>query len=359
MMKEERRIIECVPNFSEGRDTETIRAIAQTIAAVDGVSLLHVDPGQAAHRTVITFAGRPEAVCEAAFQAVKTAGERIDMRRHHGTHPRIGATDVLPLVPVSGITLAECADMARRLARRISDELLIPTYCYEASALRPEHRNLATCRAGEYESLPHKLVTPDLQPDYGARPMDERIERTGATVVGARDYLVAVNFNLNSTSADVATDIACDVREKGRPLRQGDPVHGPVVRDADGQVVRIPGTLKSAKAIGWYIDEYGIAQVSMNLTDINVTPLHRAYEEVSRQAQSRGLRVTGTEIIGLVPLRVLTEAGRYFLHGQTDGEITDEQAVQAAIHTMGLDDLRPFNPREKVIEYLLETPAGQ
>lgn len=358
-MNTDQRIIECVPNFSEGRNQEVIRAIAHEVETTAGVSLLNVDPGEATHRTVVTFVGEPEAVCEAAFRAVRKAGELIDMRLHHGAHPRQGATDVLPLIPISGVTLEECAEMARQLARRISDELLIPTYCYEASALRPEHRNLAVCRAGEYEALADKLLDPVKGPDYGRRPMDERIQRTGATVVGARDFLVAVNFNLNTTSTRRANAIAFDVREKGRPKREGNPITGPIVRDADGHPVMLPGTLKGTKAIGWYIDEYGIAQVSMNITNLAQTPLHKAFDEVCRCAQNRGLRVTGTEIVGLVPKRVLADAGRYFLEKQQRSTgIPEQDIIDIAVRTMGLSELRPFLPREKVIEYLIEDAAG-
>ena len=331
----QKAIIESVPNFSEGRDMAIIRQITDEIEAVSGVKLLHVDAGQAANRTVVTFAGEPEPMVEAAYRAAKKAGELIDMRRQHGEHPRIGATDVLPLVPVSGISLEECAQLARRLAERLAREAGIPCYCYEASALRPAFRNLAYCRAGEYEGLPEKLANADLQPDYGARPFDEGIARTGCSVVGARDFLIAVNWNLDTKSAETAHDIACEVRERGRK--------------------GIAGTLPKTKAIGWYIEEYGIAQVSMNMTNINVTPLHRAFEEVSRHAEAHGLHVTGTEIIGLVPLRALTEAGRYFLQKECQpADVPEEVLVQKAIDTMHLDDLRPFNSQEKVIEYVLE-----
>ena len=354
-MNTEKRMIECVPNFSEGRNREVIDAIAHEVESVEGVSLLNVDPGEATNRTVVTFVGEPEAVCEAAFRAVKKAGEVIDMRQHHGAHPRQGATDVLPLIPISGVTLEECAEMARQLAQRISNDLLIPTYCYEASALRPEHRNLAVCRAGEYEALADKLLDEVKGPDFGRRPMDERIQRTGATVVGARDFLIAVNFNLNTTSTRRANAIAFDVREKGRPVREGNPITGKIVRDADGNPVMRPGTLKGTKAIGWYIDEYGIAQVSMNITNIAQTPLHKAFDEVCRCAQNRGLRVTGTEIVGLVPKRVLVDAGRYFLEKQQRSVgIPEQDIIDMAVRSMGLDDLRPFNPREKVIEFLIE-----
>ena len=350
-----KRIIECVPNFSEGRDQAVIRAIAQAIEAVEGVKLLDVDSGEATNRTVVTFVGEPEAVVEAAFQGVKRAAELIDMRRHKGAHPRMGATDVLPLIPIAGITLEECAQLARGLAERIAAELRIPIYCYEAAAFRPERKNLAVCRAGEYEALPEKLASSDKAPDFGARPYDEGVARTGATTVGARDFLIAVNFNLNTTSTRRANAIAFDVREKGRPKREGNPIVGPVVKDADGNPVMIPGTLKAVKAIGWYIEEYGIAQVSMNLTDIATTPLHVAFDEVCRKAEARGVRVTGTEIVGLVPKRALLEAGRYFLHKQRRSTgIAEEEIVRIAVKSMGLDDLKPFDPQEKVIEYLLE-----
>lgn len=354
-MIQSKPIIECVPNFSEGRDKGVIRQITDVIEQVEGVKLLNVDPGEATNRTVVTFVGEPDAVVEAAFQSVKKAGELIDMRQHHGAHPRMGATDVLPLVPVSGITLEECAALARKLAERIANELAIPCYCYEAAAFTPERKNLAVCREGEYEALPDKLSVKEKAPDYGARPFDEGVARTGCTAVGARDFLIAVNFNLNTTSTRRANAIAFDVREKGRPQRQGNPIIGKPVLDADGQPVMIPGTLKATKAIGWYIQEYGIAQVSMNITDINQTPLHVAFDEVCRCAHNRGLRVTGTEIVGLVPERTLLEAGRYFLAKQhRSAGIPKQDILTIAIKSMGLDDLRPFIPQEKVVEYLLE-----
>lgn len=351
----EKRIVECVPNFSEGRDKAVIDAITAAIVQSGGVKLLDVDLGEATNRTVVTFVGSPEAVVEAAFAGVRRAAELIDMRHHKGAHPRMGATDVLPLIPISGITLEECAELARTLARRIADELRIPTYCYEASALRPERRNLAVCRAGEYEALPEKLAHTDTAPDFGARPFDEGVARTGATTVGARDFLIAVNFNLNTTSTRRANAIAFDVREKGRLVREGNPITGKIVKDAEGNPVMRPGTLKATKAIGWYIEEYGIAQVSMNITDISVTPLHVAFDEVCRKADARGVRVTGTEIVGLVPKRALLEAGRYFLRKQHRSTgIAEEEIIRLAVKSMGLDDLKPFDPKEKVIEYLLE-----
>ena len=351
----QKRIVECVPNFSEGRDKEVIRQIVEAIETAADVKVLDVDPGEATNRTVVTFVGSPEAVVEAAFAGVKRAAERIDMRYHKGAHPRMGATDVLPLIPIAGITLEECAALSRELARRIADELHIPTYCYEASAFRPERKNLAVCRAGEYEALPEKLAHEETAPDFGARPYDEEVARTGATTVGARDFLIAVNFNLNTTSTRRANAIAFDVREKGRPVREGNPITGKVVKDAAGNPVMRPGTLKATKAIGWFIEEYGIAQVSMNITDISVTPLHVAFDEVCRKADARGVRVTGTEIVGLVPKRALVEAGKYFLKKQHRSVgISEEEIVRLAVKSMGLDDLKPFKPEEKVIEYLLE-----
>lgn len=356
----EKRIIECVPNFSEGRDKGVIEQITAAIEAAADVKLLDVDPGEATNRTVVTFVGEPEAVVEAAFAGVKRAAELINMRRHKGAHPRMGATDVCPLIPVSGVTLEECAELARALARRIADELQIPTYCYEAAAFTEERRNLAVCREGEYEGLPQRMTSAEDAPDFGARAFDEGIARTGATAVGARDFLIAVNFNLNTTSTRRANAIAFDVREKGRPVREGNPIVGKIIKDENGEPVMRPGTLKSTKGIGWYIEEYGIAQVSMNLTNIAVTPLHVAFDEVCRCADARGVRVTGTEIVGLVPKRALLDAGRHFLRKQRRSlGITEEEIIRIAIKSMGLDDLKPFNPQEKVIEYMLEEPAGK
>ena len=353
-----RQIIECVPNFSEGRDKGVIDQIVKAIASVEGVKVLNVDPGEATNRTVVTFVGEPEAVLEAAFQGVRKSGEVIDMRRHHGAHPRSGGCDVLPLVPVSGITLEECAVLARGLAERIFKELGIPCYCYEAAAFKPERKNLAVCRAGEYEALPEKIADPARRPDFSPEEYNETVARCGAINVGARNFLVAVNFNLNTTSTRRAMAVAFDVREKGRKAREGGSLTGKLLKDADGNQIWIPGTLKGCKAIGWYIDEYGIAQVSMNITDIQATPLHIAYEEVCRAAGARGLKVTGTEIVGLVPKSVLMDAGKYYLEKQQRSlGISDEEIMKIAVKSMSLDDLRPFNPKEKVIEYLMEDPA--
>ncbi len=355
----QKQLIECVPNFSEGRDKEVIKAITDAIensqsAAGARVSLLDVDPGEATNRTVVTFVGEPDAVVEAAFQGIKKAAELIDMRKHHGAHPRMGATDVCPLIPVSGISLEECAALARKLAERVADELGVPTYCYEAAAFTPERKNLAVCRRGEYEALPEKMDSENEAPDFGDRPFDEDAARTGATTIGARDFLIAVNFNLNTTSTRRANAIAFDVREKGRPMREGGKPNGKPVKDAQGNTIMIPGTLPGTKAIGWYIPEYGLAQVSMNITDIARTPLHIAFDEVTRAAAARGIRVTGTEIVGLIPKRALVEAGRYFLHKQQRSTgIPEEEIIRIADKSMGLSELKPFIPREKVIEYLI------
>ena len=325
------RIIECVPNFSEGRRLEVIEAIAGAILSSGDVRILHIDRGEAANRTVITFAGSPEAVAEAAFRGVRKAAELIDMRVQHGTHPRSGATDVLPLVPVKGITLEECAIMARRLAERIFMEFGIPCYCYEAAAFRPERKRLEVCRSGEYESLREKIADPERRPDFSPEEYNDTVARSGAINVGARDFLIAVNFNLDTASVETATEIAKDM-----------------------ETVRIPGTLEGCKAIGWYIEEYGIAQVSMNITDIRATPLHKAFVEVCRAAVRHGVKVTGTEIIGLVPENVLTEAGRYFLAESCGSTAEDHRGlIDIAVRAMHLDDLCPFDPEKKILEYCM------
>ncbi len=356
------RIIECVPNYSEGRNKEIIDQIVAAVADTkvvtergeESVKVLDVDPGEATNRTVVTFVGSPEAVLEAAFQGEKKAAELIDMRHHHGAHPRSGATDVLPLVPVAGITLEECGELARGLAKRIYNELSIPCYCYEAAAYKPERKNLAVCRAGEYEALPEKVIDPERKPDFGPEAYTETVAKAGASNVGARDFLIAVNFNLNTTSTRRAMAVAFDVREKGRPAREGGSLTGKIIKDEAGKTVWIPGTLKGCKAIGWFIEEYGIAQVSMNITDMNVTPLHVAFEEVCRAAAARGLRVTGTEIVGLVPKRVLVDAGKFYLEKQQRSlGVPEEELIKIAVKSLGLNDLKPFNPKEKVIEYLM------
>lgn len=352
------RLVECVPNFSEGRDRQKIESIVNAIKESGEVRVLDVDPGEATNRTVVTFVGEPEAVVEAALAGMRKAAEVIDMRLHHGAHPRMGATDVCPLIPVSDITLEECADLARDLAKRASEELGIPCYCYEAAAFTPERRNLAVCREGEYEALPEKMNHEGKGPDFGDRPFDEAAARTGCTAVGARDFLIAVNFNLNTTSTRRANAIAFDVREKGRPKREGGRLTGKPLKDENGNTIMIPGTLKGTKAIGWYIDEYGIAQVSMNITDIRATPLHKAFDEVSRAAAARGLRVTGTEIVGLVPKSAILDAGRHYLRMQQRSlGIPEKEIVKIAVKSMGLDDLKPFVAEEKIIEDMLRKPA--
>ena len=354
------QIVECVPNYSEGRDMSVIDRIVAAIATVKGVKVLDVDPGEATNRTVVTFVGSPADVCEAAFRGAAKAQELIDMRVHHGAHPRSGATDVLPLIPVSGITLEECAVLARNLAERLFKELGIPCYCYEAAAFKPERKNLAVCRAGEYEALPEKIADPARKPDFGPSEYNDIVARSGATNVGARNFLVAVNYNLNTTSTRRAMAVAFDVREKGRKAREGGSLTGKLLKDENGNQIWIPGTLKGCKAIGWYIDEYGIAQVSMNITDIDATPLHVAFEEVSRAAAARGLRVTGAEIVGLVPKRVLIDAGKFYLEKQQRSlGISEEEILKIAVKSMSLDDLKPFNPKEKVIEFLMQDEAEE
>lgn len=353
-----KQLIECVPNFSEGRDKAKIDEIVKAIEAGGDVRILDIDPGEATNRTVVTFVGEPAAVCDAAIAGMRKAAEVIDMRTHHGAHPRMGATDVLPLIPVSGITLEECGELARKLAERAATELNIPCYCYEASAYTPERKNLAVCREGEYEGLPERMGKPGKGPDFGDRPWDDEVARTGCTAVGARDFLIAVNFNLNTTSTRRANAIAFDVREKGRPKREGGKLTGKPLKDENGNTIMIPGTLKGTKAIGWYIDEYGIAQVSMNITDMKATPLHVAFDEVCRAAAARGLRVTGTEIVGLVPKSAILDAGRHYLRMQQRSlGIPEEEIVKIAVKSMGLDDLKPFKAEEKIIEDMLVKPG--
>ena len=346
------KLIECVPNFSEGRDMNIINQITAEIQTVEGVRLIDVDPGKATNRTVVTMVGTPDEVCEAAFRAVKRAAELIDMSKHHGAHPRFGATDVCPLVPVSNITMEETVEYARKLAKRIGDELGISVYCYENAAFKPERRNLAACRAGEYEALPQRVTSEEWKPDFGPAKFNAK---SGATAVGARNFLVAYNVNLNSTSTRRANAIAFDIREKGRPVREGNPITGKKKLDANGKVVMQPGSLKACKAIGWYIEEFGIAQVSINLTNIDITPLHVAFEECVKKADARGVRVTGSELVGVVPLKAILDAGKYFLAKQErSAGISDEEIIKIAVKSMGLDELYPFDPKKKIIEYILE-----
>ena len=352
-----KQLIECVPNFSEGRDMSVIEKITDEIKNTEGVKLLDVDPGKATNRTVVTFVGEPDAVVDAAYKAIKKAGELIDMSKHSGEHPRMGATDVCPFIPISNISMEETVKYAKELAKRVGETLNIPVYLYEEAATTPERRNLATIRAGEYEGLEKKLKDPNWKPDFGETKFNKQ---AGATVIGVRDFLVAYNINLNTSSTRRANSVAFDIREKGRVKREGDPVSGKIVRDENGNPVRVPGTLKYVKAIGWYIEEYGIAQVSMNLTNINETPLHIAFEEADKSATKRGMRVTGSELIGLVPKKVMIEAGKYFLKKQNRSTgIPEEDIIFIAIKSMGLDDLKPFDPKKKIIEYLLEADNGK
>lgn len=329
-----KQLIECVPNFSEGRDMSVIKQITDEIEKIEGVKLLDVDPGAATNRTVVTMVGTPEEVIEAAFQAIKKAGQLIDMRQHHGAHPRFGATDVCPLVPVSNITMEETVKYAHRLAKRVGEELGIHVYCYESAALEPKRRNLAYCRMGEYEGLKDKLTKQESKPDFGPTEFNAF---SGATAVGARDFLVAINYNLNTTSSRRANAVAFDVREKGRPAREGGSITGKPIKDENGKAVMIPGTLKGTKAIGWFIEEYGIAQVSMNITNVSQTPVHVAYEEVFAKAAGRGVRVTGAEIVGLIPKKTLIDAGKFYLAQQQRSlGISEEEIIKIAIKSMGL-----------------------
>ncbi|HEV2481698.1 MAG TPA: glutamate formimidoyltransferase [Puia sp.] len=350
-------IIECVPNFSEGRRPEVIKQITDVIETVPGVRLLNVDPGKATNRTVVTFVGSPAAVVEAAFWAIRTAGEVIDMRQHKGEHPRMGATDVCPLIPVAGITMEETAAWAERLAERVGKELDLPVYLYEAAQRDKNRSNLSVIRAGEYEGFFKKIRLPEWKPDFGPAEFDAR---RGATVIGARDFLVAYNVNLNTTSTRRANAIAFDVREAGRVLREGDPITGKIINGPDGKPVTVPGTLKAVKAIGWYIEEYGVAQISMNLTNLGVTPVHKAFDEVCRAATERGIRVTGSELVGLIPLQAMLDAGRYFLEKQQRSiGVSEKELIRMAILSMGLEELGPFIPEERIIEYLLRNPADE
>jgi glutamate formiminotransferase/formiminotetrahydrofolate cyclodeaminase len=350
-----KQIIECVPNFSEGNNMEVIRHITNEIEGVEGVRLINVDPGKTTNRTVVTFVGDPVAVCEAAFRAVKKAAELIDMRKQKGAHPRFGATDVLPLVPVSGITMEEVIAFARKLSERVGVELGIPVYCYEFAASETKRKNLANCRSGEYEGLPLKLVDPEWKPDFGPAVFNQSVAKTGAIAISARNFLVAYNVNLNTTSTRRANAIAFDIREKGRVKREGESLTGKIIKDEKGQPLFEPGLLKCVKGIGWYIEEYGIAQLSFNLTDITVTSVHEVFEAACRQADLRGMRVTGSELVGLIPLQAMLDAGKYFLKKQQRSVgISDDEIIKIAVKSLGLDDLKPFFPKQKIIEYLLE-----
>ena len=350
-----KQLIECVPNFSEGQDPLVIKAITDEIEKTEGVRLLDVDPGKATNRTVVTFVGGPDAVVEAAFRAIQKAAEVIDMACHHGEHPRFGATDVCPLIPVSNISMEETVGYARKLAERVGNELNIPVYCYENAAFAPERRNLANCRSGEYEGLAKKLLDPVWKPDFGPAIFNPR---TGAIAIGARDFLVAYNINLNTTSTRRANAVAFDLREKGRPVREGNPVTGKIKKDPNGNEIWVPGALKACKAIGWFIEEYGIAQVSINLTNISITPVHEAFEVACQKASERGMRVTGSELVGLIPKKAMLDAGKYFLRKQQRSlGIPEEEIIRIAVKSLGLDDLKPFNPNEKIIEYVLGGPS--
>lgn len=354
-----RKLVECVPNISEGRNKAVIDDIASVVEQVEGVKLLDVDPGSSTNRTVITFVGEPDAAVEAAFRLIKRASERIDMSKHKGEHPRMGATDVCPFVPVSNVSMEECVALAHKLAKRVGEELNIPVYCYENAAKDEKHRNLAYCRSGEYEGM-DKISRPEWTPDYGPNTFDEHVRKTGVTAIGARDFLVAYNINLNTTSTRRANAVAFDIREAGRVKREGNPLTGKKVLDENGEPVRIPGSLKAVKGIGWYIEEYGIAQLSLNLTNINITPVHIAFDEASERARERGLRVTGSEIVGLIPKRVLIDAADHYLRKQQRSlGIPDAEKIKIAVKSLGLDDLQPFHPEEKVIEYMIGDAKGR
>ncbi|MCU4174933.1 glutamate formimidoyltransferase [Carboxylicivirga sp. N1Y90] len=354
------QLIECVPNFSEGCDMAIIEKITDEIKKIDGVKLIDIDPGQATNRTVVTIVGTPVEVCEAAFQAVKKAQELIDMRNHKGAHPRFGATDVCPLVPVANITMEETVEYAHKLAKRIGEELDIPIYCYEFAAQEDKRKNLATCREGEYEAISKRIGTAEWKPDFGPAEWNENVAKSGVTAVGARNFLIAYNVNLNTTSTRRANAIAFDVRERGRVKREGNPVTGKIVKDENGKPVNVPGMLKSVKGIGWFIEEYGVAQISMNLTDITVTSLHKAYEAVYERANARGIRVTGSEMVGVVPLQAMLDAGKYFLRKQERSTgIPEREIIKIAIKSMGLDELYPFDPDKKIIEYILKDDKKQ
>ncbi|MFC0878744.1 glutamate formimidoyltransferase [Saccharicrinis sp. FJH2] len=348
------QLIECVPNFSEGNNMEIIKQITDKIESVEGVKLIDVDAGKATNRTVVTFVGTPDEVCEAAFKTVKKASELIDMSKHKGAHPRFGATDVLPLVPVSGISMEETVVYAHKLAERIGSELHIPIYCYEFAAREDKRKNLASCRSGEYEGLAKKLADPEWKPDFGPAEYNESVAKSGATAVSARNFLVAYNVNLNTTSTRRANAIAFDIREKGRIKREGGTLTGKKVLDKNGKPVYEPGLLKCVKGIGWFIEEYGIAQLSFNLTDITVTSVHEVFDAACQRAQARGLRVTGSELVGVIPLKAMLDAGKYFLKKQQRSTgISDDEIIKIAVKSLGLDELKPFDPKKKIIEYMI------
>ena len=350
-----KKLIECVPNFSEGNDMNIIKQITNEIESVEGVRLIDVDPGKATNRTVVTMVGTPDEVCEAAFRAVKKAAELIDMSKHSGAHPRFGATDVCPLVPVANISMEETVEYAHKLAKRIGEEVGVPVYCYESAARTPERKNLAVCRAGEYEAVKDRIGTEQWKPDFGPAEFTPAVAKSGVTAVGARNFLIAYNFNLNTTSTRRANAIAFDVRERGRTLREGNPATGKIVTDEKGNPVMIPGTLKATKAIGWFIEEFGVAQISMNMTDLTVTSIHKAFDEVCAKAQDRGIRVTGSELVGVVPLKAMLDAGKHYLRmqGRSTG-IADREIIKIAVKSLGLDELYSFDADKKIIEYILE-----
>ena len=351
-----KQIIECVPNISEGRDANKIRIISSIVEEIDGVKLLNVDPGKATNRTVITFVGEPQQVIDAAFLLIKKAKELIDMSKHSGEHPRMGATDVCPLVPISNISMKECVKWAHKLGKRVGKELEIPVYHYEAAAKEDKRKNLANCRKGEYEGLSKKLIHPDWKPDFGPAKFNNSVVKSGATAISARDFLVAYNINLNTTSTRRANAVAFDIREAGRIKREGGKISGKIIKDKDGNPLKTPGLFKSVKGIGWYIEEYGIAQISYNLTNINVSPLHKVFDKTCERAIKRGMRVTGSELVGLVPKKVLIDAGKYFLKKQQRSTgIHENEIIKIAIKSLGLDELAPFNPKERVIEYMLDS----
>ena len=351
------RMVECVPNFSEGNDTTVIDKIATAIESVKGIKMLNIDSGKAANRTVMTFAGAPGQIVEAAFRGIKVAADTIDMRKHSGEHPRFGATDVCPLIPLSGVTMEETVQLARQLAQRVGTELEIPVYCYEYAAFTEERRSLANCRAGRYEALKNRISSEHWKPDFGSTRWSEKVAKSGATAIGARNFLIAYNINLNTTSAKIANTIAFDVRESGRYLREGNLLTGKIVTDENGNPVNIRGTLKKTRAIGWYIKEFNCAQVSMNLLDFSVTPLHRAFEEVKLKARQRNVEVTGSELVGLVPLRAMLDSGKYYLQNP-EKSYSDEEIISAAVKYLGLAELVPFDPKKKIIEYVMEEIFG-